>query len=103
MPTPILMPQLSPTMEEGTLAKWHVKEGDKVRSGDIVADIETDKATMELEAAEDWVIEKLLLAGVFDVDASKFTDAGVQKKLSGMSHRARGRDPATPSTGETLR
>ena len=62
MPTPILMPQLSPTMEEGTLAKWHVKEGDKVRSGDIVAEIETDKATMELEAAEDGVIEKLLLA-----------------------------------------
>src|SRR5512134_1306345 len=62
MPTPILMPQLSPTMEEGTLAKWHVKEGDAVRSGDVVAEIETDKATMELEAGEDGVIEKLLLA-----------------------------------------
>ena len=62
MPTPILMPQLSPTMEEGTLAKWHVKEGDAVRSGDLVAEVETDKATMEVEAAEDGVIEKLLLA-----------------------------------------
>jgi pyruvate dehydrogenase E2 component (dihydrolipoamide acetyltransferase) len=62
MPTPILMPQLSPTMEEGRLAKWHVKEGDAVRSGDIVAEVETDKATMEVEAAEDGVIEKLLLA-----------------------------------------
>jgi pyruvate dehydrogenase E2 component (dihydrolipoamide acetyltransferase) len=61
MPTPILMPQLSPTMEEGTLAKWHVKEGQSVRSGDIVAEVETDKATMEIEAAEDGVIEKLLL------------------------------------------
>ncbi len=61
MPTPILMPQLSPTMEEGTLAKWHVKEGDAVRSGDLVAEVETDKATMEIEAAEDGVIEKLLL------------------------------------------
>jgi pyruvate dehydrogenase E2 component (dihydrolipoamide acetyltransferase) len=62
MPTPILMPQLSPTMEEGRLAKWHVKEGDAVRSGDVVAEVETDKATMEVEAAEDGVIEKLLLA-----------------------------------------
>jgi pyruvate dehydrogenase E2 component (dihydrolipoamide acetyltransferase) len=62
MSTQILMPQLSPTMEEGTLAKWHVKEGDKVKSGDLVAEIETDKATMEVEAAEDGVIGKLLHA-----------------------------------------
>ena len=62
MPTQILMPRLSPTMEEGKLAEWHVKEGDKVRSGDVVAEIETDKATMEVEAPEDGVIEKLLLA-----------------------------------------
>jgi len=63
MPTQILMPQLSPTMEEGKLAKWHVKEGDEVRSGDVVAEIETDKATMEVEAPEDGRIEKLLVAG----------------------------------------
>ncbi|MDR3507927.1 MAG: biotin/lipoyl-binding protein, partial [Caulobacteraceae bacterium] len=44
----ILMPALSPTMEEGTLAKWHVKAGDKVSSGDVIAEIETDKATMEV-------------------------------------------------------
>src|SRR5262245_29258098 len=62
MPTPILMPRLSPTMEEGRLAAWHVKEGDRVRSGDVVAEIETDKATMEVEAPEDGVIERLLLA-----------------------------------------
>jgi pyruvate dehydrogenase E2 component (dihydrolipoamide acetyltransferase) len=62
MAVQILMPQLSPTMEEGRLAKWHVKEGDAVRSGDLVAEVETDKATMEVEAAEDGVIEKLLLA-----------------------------------------
>ncbi len=62
MPTPILMPRLSPTMEEGKLAKWHVKEGDAVRSGDVVAEVETDKATMEVEAAEDGVIGQLLLA-----------------------------------------
>ena len=47
MPTEILMPALSPTMEEGTLAKWLVKEGDEVKSGDVIAEIETDKATME--------------------------------------------------------
>src|SRR4030095_15356953 len=58
----ILMPQLSPTMEEGRLAKWHVKGGDAVRSGDPGAGVGTDKATMEIEAAEDGVIEKLLLA-----------------------------------------
>jgi pyruvate dehydrogenase E2 component (dihydrolipoyllysine-residue acetyltransferase) len=58
----ILMPRLSPTMEEGKIAKWHVKEGDAVRSGDVVAEVETDKATMEVEAAEDGVIGKLLLA-----------------------------------------
>ncbi len=62
MTTPILMPRLSPTMEEGKLAAWHVKEGDTVRSGDVVAEIETDKATMEVEAPEDGVIGKLLLA-----------------------------------------
>ena len=48
--TQILMPALSPTMEEGKLAKWHVKPGDTVKSGDILAEIETDKATMEMEA-----------------------------------------------------
>jgi pyruvate dehydrogenase E2 component (dihydrolipoamide acetyltransferase) len=58
----ILMPQLSPTMEEGKLAKWHVGEGATVRSGDVVAEIETDKATMEVEAPDDGTIEKLLVA-----------------------------------------
>jgi pyruvate dehydrogenase E2 component (dihydrolipoamide acetyltransferase) len=62
MPTEILMPALSPTMEDGTLAKWLVKEGDSVASGDPLAEIETDKATMEFEAADDGVIGKLLVA-----------------------------------------
>ena len=62
MPTEILMPALSPTMEEGTLAKWHVKEGDKVSSGDIMAEIETDKATMEFEAVDEGVMGKILIA-----------------------------------------
>ena len=62
MPTEILMPALSPTMEEGTLAKWHVKEGDTVSSGDIMAEIETDKATMEFEAVDEGVIGKIVIA-----------------------------------------
>ncbi|WEF23679.1 pyruvate dehydrogenase complex dihydrolipoamide acetyltransferase [Paracoccus sp. S3-43] len=62
MPTEILMPALSPTMEEGTLAKWLVKEGDAVKSGDILAEIETDKATMEFEAVDEGTIGKLLIA-----------------------------------------
>jgi pyruvate dehydrogenase E2 component (dihydrolipoamide acetyltransferase) len=61
MPIEILMPALSPTMEEGTLAKWLVKEGDEVSSGDLLAEIETDKATMEFEAVEDGVIGKILV------------------------------------------
>ena len=58
----ILMPALSPTMEEGTLAKWHVKEGDTVESGMVLAEIETDKATMEVEAVDEGVIGKILVA-----------------------------------------
>src|SRR5210317_1335407 len=62
MPTEILMPALSPTMEEGTLAKWLVKEGDQVSSGDIIAEIETDKATMEVEAVDEGTVGKLVVA-----------------------------------------
>ena len=58
----IKMPALSPTMEEGTLAKWLVKEGDAVKSGDIMAEIETDKATMEFEAVDEGVIAKIIVA-----------------------------------------
>ncbi len=62
MATEILMPALSPTMEEGTLAKWLVKEGDTVSSGDIIAEIETDKATMEFEAVDEGTMGKILIA-----------------------------------------
>ena len=62
MATEILMPALSPTMEEGTLAKWLVKEGDTVKAGDIIAEIETDKATMEFEAVDEGVMGKILIA-----------------------------------------
>ena len=62
MPIEILMPALSPTMEEGTLAKWLVKEGDTVASGDLLAEIETDKATMEFEAVDEGVVGKIMVA-----------------------------------------
>ncbi|WP_300066858.1 pyruvate dehydrogenase complex E1 component subunit beta [uncultured Ruegeria sp.] len=62
MATEILMPALSPTMEEGTLAKWLIKEGDTVSSGDIMAEIETDKATMEFEAVDEGIVDKILIA-----------------------------------------
>jgi pyruvate dehydrogenase E2 component (dihydrolipoamide acetyltransferase) len=57
----VLMPALSPTMEEGSLAKWHVKVGDKVSSGDVIAEIETDKATMEVEAVDEGVVQEILV------------------------------------------
>ncbi|HET7210839.1 MAG TPA: biotin/lipoyl-containing protein, partial [Methyloceanibacter sp.] len=61
MPSEILMPALSPTMEEGKLAKWLVREGDEVRAGDVIAEIETDKATMEVEAVEDGRLGTILV------------------------------------------
>ncbi len=62
MPTQILMPALSPTMEEGKLAKWMIKEGDMVTSGMVIAEIETDKATMEVEAVDEGKLEQILIA-----------------------------------------
>ena len=61
MPINITMPALSPTMEEGTLAKWNVKPGDKVEAGDVIAEIETDKATMEVEAVDEGTVAKILV------------------------------------------
>src|SRR5512141_1046839 len=68
MPIEVLMPALSPTMEKGNLAKWLKKEGDSVKSGDIIAEIETDKATMEVEAADEGTLGKILVPeGTADV------------------------------------
>src|SRR5512135_2308062 len=61
MPTNILMPALSPTMEKGNLARWLKKEGDKVKSGDVIAEIETDKATMEYEAVDEGMLAKIVV------------------------------------------
>src|SRR3974377_1716201 len=69
MPTEVLMPALSPTMEKGNLAKWLKKEGDQIRSGDVIAEIETDKATMEVEATDDGTLRQTLVTeGNADVD-----------------------------------
>jgi pyruvate dehydrogenase E1 component beta subunit len=91
MPIQVLMPALSPTMEKGNLAKWHKKEGDPVKTGDVIAEIETDKATMEVEAVDDGTLGKILVPeGTSDVavntpiamilgegeDASALTDGG---------------------------
>ncbi len=68
MPIEVLMPALSPTMEKGNLAKWLKKEGDTVKSGDVIAEIETDKATMEVEAVDEGTLGKILVAeGTADV------------------------------------
>ena len=68
MPIQVLMPALSPTMEKGNLAKWLKREGDKVKSGDVIAEIETDKATMEVEAVDEGTLGKILVPeGTADV------------------------------------
>src|SRR5690606_26447767 len=72
MPVNILMPALSPTMEKGNLAKWLKKEGDKVKAGDVIAEIETDKATMEVEAVDEGTIGKIVVAeGTQDVPVNQ--------------------------------
>src|SRR6187200_790235 len=72
MPVNILMPALSPTMEKGNLAKWLKKEGEKVKPGDVIAEIETDKATMEYEAIDDGVLAKIVVPeGTQDVPVNQ--------------------------------
>ncbi|MCJ1902235.1 MULTISPECIES: pyruvate dehydrogenase complex E1 component subunit beta [Paracoccus] len=108
MATEILMPALSPTMEEGTLAKWLVKEGDSVKSGDIIAEIETDKATMEFEAVDEGILGKLLIAegtqGVkvntpiaVLVEEGESVDAAPAPKAEPAPAEARAEAPATPA------
>src|ERR1700755_736686 len=72
MPINILMPALSPTMEKGNLAKWLKKEGDAVKSGDVIAEIETDKATMEVEAVDEGTLAKIVVPeGTADVPVNQ--------------------------------
>ena len=85
MPTNILMPALSPTMEKGNLAKWLKKEGDKVSSGDVIAEIETDKATMEYEAVDEGTLAKIVVP-------EGTQDVAVNSVIAVMAGRGRGRE-----------
>src|SRR3978361_2511204 len=95
MPINILMPALSPTMEKGNLAKWLKKEGDKVKSGDVIAEIETDKATMEVEAVDEGTIAKIVVPeGTQDVPVS---DVIAILAGDGEDVKAAGAGAASPS------
>ncbi|EBA09736.1 pyruvate dehydrogenase complex dihydrolipoamide acetyltransferase [Sagittula stellata] len=101
MPVEIQMPALSPTMEEGTLAKWLVKEGDTVSSGDVLAEIETDKATMEFEAVDEGVIGRIVVAeGTAEVKVGTviavLLEEGETAEDIGTSAESTAETPATP-------
>ena len=108
MPIEILMPALSPTMTEGNLAKWAVKEGDKIKSGQVIAEIETDKATMEVEAVDEGVIGKLVVpAGTQNVKVNEvialLLEEGEDKKvLEGYKPKAAVASAPAPAKIETL-
>lgn len=105
MPINILMPALSPTMEEGTLAKWSVKEGDSVSSGDVIAEIETDKATMEFEAVDEGVIAKIMVAEgsegvkVNELIAVLLEEGETEADLSASANVPPAAEPATAPAG----
>ncbi|MDP6390442.1 MAG: pyruvate dehydrogenase complex dihydrolipoamide acetyltransferase [Alphaproteobacteria bacterium] len=107
MPIKVLMPALSPTMTEGTLAKWHVKEGDTVVSGDIIAEIETDKATMEVESVEEGTVGKLMIAEgtdgvpVNDVIALLLEEGEDSAALDALDVAAPAAAPAAPEPAPT--
>ncbi|WP_026381573.1 pyruvate dehydrogenase complex dihydrolipoamide acetyltransferase [Afifella pfennigii] len=109
MPINILMPALSPTMEVGNLAKWHVKEGDTVEAGDVIAEIETDKATMEVEAVDEGVVAKILVGegtenvavnDVIAVLAEEGEDAGNIEAPAGGKTQANGGGKAAEAKPE---
>jgi len=109
MPTPILMPALSPTMEEGTLAKWNIKEGDTVSSGDVIAEIETDKATMEVEAVDEGIVGRLLIeegaenVKVNEIIAVLIEEGESASDIDGASQNAAALsgEPASPDSNGT--
>src|SRR5438105_7799718 len=120
MPTEVLMPALSPTMEKGNLAKWLKKEGDPVKSGDVIAEIETDKATMEVEAVDEGTLGKILVPeGTNDVavntpiamilaegeDAAALKDGGgaqAKKSDAQPAQQQKGAESASPAAPETV-
>jgi pyruvate dehydrogenase E2 component (dihydrolipoamide acetyltransferase) len=98
MPINITMPALSPTMEEGKLAKWLVKEGDKVKSGDVLAEIETDKATMEVEAVDEGIVAKLMVAA--GTEGVKVNAVIAVLAGEGEDASAAAKAPISPPAGE---
>src|SRR5438093_1725975 len=104
MPVNILMPALSPTMEKGNLAKWLKKEGDKVRAGDVIAEIETDKATMEYEGIDDGVLAKIVVPeGATDVPVNELiavlAEEGEDPKAAAAA-AGKGAAPAGPANSQ---
>jgi len=100
MPIQILMPALSPTMEEGNLAKWLVKEGDKVASGDVIAEIETDKATMEVEAVDEGTVAKILIeAGTENVKVNELIAILAEEGEDVSAAASSSGDASAPATG----
>src|SRR5215211_4692547 len=108
MPIQVLMPALSPTMEKGNLAKWVKKEGDKIAPGDVIAEIETDKATMEVEAVDEGTLGKILVPeGTADVAVntpiamilSEGEDAAALKSAKPAARKPKS-DPATTQEAE---
>src|SRR6266849_5224428 len=104
MPINILMPALSPTMEKGNLAKWLKKEGDKVKTGDVIAEIETDKATMEYEAIDDGVLAKIVVPeGTADVPVNQLiavlAGEGEDVKAAAASSTSPQRGEVAPPSG----
>ncbi|KAA5601658.1 pyruvate dehydrogenase complex dihydrolipoamide acetyltransferase [Blastochloris sulfoviridis] len=109
MPIDILMPALSPTMEKGNLAKWLKKEGDSIKAGDVIAEIETDKATMEVEAADDGVLAKIMVpAGTADVPVNQVIAvlAGEGEDVAATASATSAKASAAPlgaASGETTK
>src|ERR1700758_5069307 len=96
MPVNILMPALSPTMEKGNLAKWLKKEGDAIKTGDVIAEIETDKATMEYEAVDDGVMAKIVAQEGEDPKAAAAGAKAEERKLDVSAPSS----PSSPPRGE---
>ncbi|MBI1276008.1 pyruvate dehydrogenase complex dihydrolipoamide acetyltransferase [bacterium] len=107
MPIEILMPALSPTMTEGNLARWLVKEGDKIKSGQVIAEIETDKATMEVEAVDEGIIGKIMVPDgaqavkVNDLIALLLEDGEDKKALEGYAANSNSPAAAAPAKKDT--
>ncbi len=104
MPTQVLMPALSPTMEKGNLSKWLKKEGDTVKSGDVIAEIETDKATMEVEAVDEGTLGKILVPeGTADVAVNTPIAMILGEGEDAASLKGNGAQPIAPAPAAEIK